>query len=158
MRRELLASFACRHGGVGCARRITPGGLSWPQWHLGRLKQPLLDRNRLISRWPIGWLYQLPLGIEDTRGIHHSLNTCFSDTAFTYGVLQVMKPSERYGPEHFDGGASLLHGGLTIFGSRHLECKVAASAAGEEAWEVLPQRPGSFYVATLCVPGIVYDT
>ena len=64
-------------------------------------------------------------------------------------MLQVMKPSERCDPEHFDGGASLLHGGLTIFGSRHLECKVAASAAGEEAsaageeaWEVLPQRPG----------------
>ena len=63
-----------------------------------------------------------------------------------------MKPSERYDPEHVDGGASLLHGGLTIFGSRHLECKVAASAASEEAWEVLPQRPGSFYVGNLCAP------
>ena len=70
-----------------------------------------------------------------------------------------MKPSERYDPAHFDGGASLLHGGLTIFGSRHLECMVAASAAGEmaswhpesmEDWEVLPQRPGSFYVGNLC--------
>ena len=80
----------------------------------------------------------------------HFFNTCFSDTALTYGLLQVMKPSERYDPEHVDGGASLLHGGLTIFGSRHLECKVAASAASEEAWEVLPQRPGSFYVGNLC--------
>ena len=61
-----------------------------------------------------------------------------------------MKPSERYDPAHFDGGASLLLGGLTIFGSRHLECMVAASAAGEEDWEVLPQRPGSFYVGNLC--------
>ena len=61
-----------------------------------------------------------------------------------------MKPSERYDPAHFDGGASLLLRGLTIFGSRHLECMVAASAAGEEDWEVLPQRPGSFYVGNLC--------
>ena len=82
----------------------------------------------------------------------HFFNTCFSDTALTYGVLQVMKPSERYDPAHFDGGASLLHGGLTIFGSRHLECRVAASAASEEDWEVLPQRPGSFYVGNLCAP------
>ena len=81
------------------------------------------------------------------------------DTAFTYGLLQVMQPSERCDPEHFDGGASLLHGGLTVFGSRHLECKVAASAAGEEAsaageeaWEVLPQRPGSSYVGNLRAP------
>ena len=82
----------------------------------------------------------------------HFFNTCFSDTALTYGVLQVMKPSERYDPAHFDGGASLLHGGLTIFGSRHLECMVAASVASEEDWEVLPQRPGSFYVGNLCAP------
>ena len=66
--------------------------------------------------------------------------------------IPVMKPSERYAPQHFDGGASLLHGGLAILGSRHLECKVAASAAGEEAWTVLPQRPGSFYVGNLCAP------
>ena len=82
----------------------------------------------------------------------HFFNTCFSDTALKYGLLQAMKPSERYDPEHVDGGASLLHGGLTIFGSRHLECKVAASAASEVAWEVLPQRPGSFYVGNLCAP------
>ena len=29
---------------------------------------------------------------------------------------------------------------------------VAASAASEEDWEVLPQRPGSFYVGNLCAP------
>ena len=114
------------------------------------------------------WLVQLTTDVrnalrkqskEDLRSNGtHFFATCFSDTAFTYGVLQVMKPSERYDPAHCDGGASLLHGGLTIFGTRHLECKVAASAAGEEAWEVLPQRPGSFYVGNLCAPGIAYDT
>ena len=95
----------------------------------------------------------------------HFFKTCFSETALTYGLLQVMKPSERCDPEHFDGGASLLHGGLTIFGSCHLECKVAASAAGEEAsaageeaWRC--SRNGQ-EVSTLgiCVPpGIAYDT
>ena len=50
--------------------------------------------------------------------------------------------------------AELLYSmeGLTMFGSRHLECMVAASAASEEQWEVLPQRPGSFYVGNLCAP------
>ena len=42
-----------------------------------------------------------------------------------------MKAGERYDPEHFDGGASLLHAGLTIFGTRHVEVKVAGSAAQE---------------------------
>ena len=31
------------------------------------------------------------------------------------------------------------------------ECEVAASAA-TEAWEVLPQRPGSFYIGNLTAP------
>ncbi|MDA8583250.1 hypothetical protein N9L68_03430, partial [bacterium] len=39
-----------------------------------------------------------------------------------------------------------------------IECKVAASAASEEDWEALPQRPGSFYVGNWCAPGIVNDT
>ena len=108
------------------------------------------------------WLVQLTTDVrnalrkqskEDLRsnGMHF-FDTCFSDTGLTYGLLQVMKPGERCDPEHCDGGASLLHGGLTIFGTRHLECKVAASAAGEEAWMVLPQRPGSFYVGNMCAP------
>ena len=114
------------------------------------------------------WLVQLTTDVrnalrkqskEDLRSNGtHFFATCFSDTAFTYGVLQVMKPSERYDPANFDGGASLLHGGLTIFGTRHLECKVVASAAGEEAWKVRRQRPGRFCVGNWCAPGIAYDT
>ena len=118
--------------------------------------------TRCFLRHNRNWLVQLTEDVrnalrqqsnEDLRSNGaHFFSTCFSDTALTYGVLQVMKPSERYDPPHFDGGASLLHGGLTIFGSRHLECKVAASAAGVEEWQVLPQRPGSFYVGNLCAP------
>ena len=56
------------------------------------------------------------------------MTSCFSDTAFAYAILQVMTPGERHDPEHYDGGASLLHGGLTIFGSRGLEMQTAAVA------------------------------
>ena len=118
--------------------------------------------TRCFLRLNNSWLVQLTTDVRNAlrkqtkndlrKNGRHFFDTCFSDTALTYGVLQVMKPSERYDPAHFDGGASLLHGGLTIFGTRHLECKVAASAAGEEAWQVLPQRPGSFYVGNLCAP------
>ena len=41
---------------------------------------------------------------------------------------------------------------MTIFGSRHLQCRVSTSAASEKAWEVFPQRPGSFYIGNLCAP------
>ena len=86
---------------------------------------------------------------EELRGNgQHFFSTCFSDTALTYGVIQVMKAGPRYDPEHFDGGASLLHAGLTIFGTRHVEVKVAESAA--DNWDVLPQSAGSFYMGNLC--------
>ena len=98
------------------------------------------------------WLVQL------TKEVQKALRTlpletrkrnrpqCFSNTALTYGVVQVMKAG--YGPEHFDGGGSLLHWGLTIFGTRHVEVKANASAA--DKWDVLPQSAGSFYMGNMC--------
>ena len=59
-----------------------------------------------------------------------------------------MKAGPRYDPEHFDSGASLLHAGLTIFGTRHVEVQVADSAAKE--WSVLQQDEGSFYMGNMC--------
>ena len=32
-----------------------------------------------------------------------------AEDAWAYAVIQVMKPSEREDPAHFDGAASLLH-------------------------------------------------
>ena len=57
------------------------------------------------------WLIQLTKGVrtalhtlpqEELRGSgNHFFSHCFSDTALTYGVIQVMND-----PEHFDGGAT----------------------------------------------------
>ena len=58
----------------------------------------------------------------------------------------MLKVGEREDGWHTDGGASLLHAGLTIFGSRQLLVKVK----GEEGCICLAQRPGSFYVGNLC--------
>ena len=69
-----------------------------------------------------------------------------SDNAFAYASLQVLKVGEREDGWHTDGGASLLHAGLTIFGSRQLLVKVK----GEKGCISLAQRPGSFYVGNLC--------
>ena len=41
-----------------------------------------------------------------------------------------------------------MHAGLTIFGTRHVEVKVAESAA--DKWDVLPQSAGSFYMGNMC--------
>ena len=48
-------------------------------------------------------------------------NENFDHNAFAYSSVQVMKVGQRSEAWHTDGGASLLHAGLTIFGSRILE-------------------------------------
>ena len=69
----------------------------------------------------------------------------FADNAFVYASVQLLKIGERADGWHTDGGASLLHAAVTVFGSRTLQVKL------EDAGCIsLPQRPGSFYVGNLC--------
>ena len=74
-----------------------------------------------------------------------------SDNAFVYASVQVMKVGvPREDTWHTDGGASLLHAGLTILGRRqlHVKLKHPTGCVNLE----LDQRPGSFYVGNVCVP------
>ena len=70
---------------------------------------------------------------------------CFAKKAFVYTTVQVMRSTERLDPKHFDGGASLLHMGLTIFGKRRLDIWKDDGTSVE-----LDQVPGSVYVANMC--------
>jgi hypothetical protein len=60
-------------------------------------------------------------------------------------IIQVMRPSVRKDPKHYDGGASLLHGGLTLFGARDL-----ALLYPDGKSELLAQTPGTYYIGNLC--------
>ena len=101
------------------------------------------------------WLVQLTQKARQSlRGISKSIvglngddfNTeCFFETAFAYTTLQLMRVEARRDELHFDGGASLLHIGLTIFGERLLHCWFSD---GDE--QVFKQRPGSIYVGNMC--------
>ena len=72
------------------------------------------------------------------------ITDCFTDVTFNYVMLQVLRPETRRDPKHFDGGASLLHMALTIFGQRNVECWLA-----DETSQVFKQVPGSIYVGTM---------
>ena len=69
----------------------------------------------------------------------------FADNAFAYASIQVMKPGERDDDWHTDGGCSLLHASVTLFGTRTVQVRMA----GAEDID-LAQEPGSFYVGNLC--------
>ena len=68
----------------------------------------------------------------------------FADNAFAYASIQLMQPGARNDGWHTDGGCSLLHASVTIFGTRSVEVKVE----GQPEF-TLEQEPGSFYVGNL---------
>ena len=68
----------------------------------------------------------------------------FADNAFVYASIQLMQPGERDDGWHTDGGCSLLHASVTIFGTRSVQVKVEG-----QSQVTLEQEPGSFYVGNL---------
>ena len=112
---------------------------------------------RALRRCARGWLHQLQervraeirrvgLPVHVLPNASPFMEEDLSDNAFAYASVQVLKVGKREDGWHTDGGASLLHAGLTIFGSRQLLVKVK----GENGCTSLAQRPGSFYVGNLC--------
>lgn len=73
------------------------------------------------------------------------LRDSFEDTAWAYAIIQAMMPGKRWDPKHFDGGASELHMGLTIFGRRRLDLFLPDGTTVQ-----MPQELGSIYVGNLC--------
>ena len=61
----------------------------------------------------------------------------FKDTALCYASIQVMRCKPRCDPEHFDGGSSLLHAGLTIYGRRAVSYQEEGGR-----WARFTQEPG----------------
>lgn len=72
------------------------------------------------------------------------------------GVVQIVSDSFTGSePWHYDGGASFIHIGLTLYGSRHLVCRVKADTTTprtDQVWKeiTLDQKPGSFYLSNIC--------
>ena len=86
----------------------------------------------------------LPEELLATNGVVFTKED-FADNALVYASVQVLKIGERDDGWHTDGGSSLLHAAVTIFGSRSLEV-----ALEDERCISFPQRPGSFYIGNLC--------
>ena len=115
---------------------------------------------RALRKRSRGWLHQLQERVRSEirqvgLPVHVMPNASpfvdeeLSDNAFVYASVQVMKVGvPREEAWHTDGGASLLHAGLTIFGRRqlHVKLKHPTGCVNLE----LDQRPGSFYVGNMC--------
>ena len=96
-------------------------------------------------------LLMIPAANQGENG-QRFLQRNFRDDALAYAVIQIMRASERSDPAHFDGAASLLHAGLTVWGKRNLWVQLAEAAPGGQEWKKFPQQPGAFYIGNLCAP------
>ena len=85
----------------------------------------------------------MPATIYQKNGVP-ILQEEFADNAFAYVSIQLMQPGAREDGWHTDGGCSLLHASVTLFGTRSVEVKVIAKPQ-----VTLDQEPGSFYVGNL---------
>ena len=100
--------------------------LAWGAGQFGREPQP-----RSLSIWSLSWTDNVVSQIAragDTSVGRLSIGDAsdeateeeFADNAFVYASAQVLRLGEREDVWHTDGGASLLHAGLTLFGTRSL--------------------------------------
>ena len=122
----------------------------------GIASQRLQYLVRALRRKLRPWLQQLTVSVREQlrrEGLPQSylgtngdvfLEEDFADNAFVYASVQILKVAQRAEDWHTDGGASLLHFGITIFGSRVLQIQVDGDCISRL------QQPGSFYVGTLC--------
>ncbi len=97
-------------------------------------------------------LYRLSEETRDKNGL--GFMTMQAEQWFANcGELCVSVPKNADGsywaePEHCDGGASVLHLGLTLFGRRHVRCK----QGGDLPDVYIHCRPGSLYLVGFTVP------
>ena len=85
----------------------------------------------------------MPKGIYAKNG-QPILQEDFADNAFAYASIQLMQPGAREDGWHTDGGCSLLHASVTLFGARSVEVRVI-----DQPQVTFDQEPGSFYVGNL---------
>ena len=85
----------------------------------------------------------MPATIYQKNGVP-ILQEEFADNAFAYVSIQLMQPGAREDGWHTDGGCSLLHASVTLFGTRSVEVRVKGKPQ-----VTLDQEPGSFYVGNL---------
>jgi hypothetical protein len=85
----------------------------------------------------------MPETIYQTNG-QPIMQEDFADNAFAYASIQLMETGVRDDGWHTDGGCSLLHASVTLFGTRSVELKVEGKPQ-----VTLDQEPGSFYVGNL---------
>ena len=137
--------------------------------------------RRVNTEWLDDTGQKLRIALKDTITnpyTEYFFEQTLAQTAFSYGLIEVYKASDHCSRAHIDSDASLLLGGLTVYGQRSVQhiseipytsrrFDTAASAGesdddGRSAsrsppWQGIPQEPGSFYIGNFSVANHYVD-
>ena len=94
----------------------------------------------LIQRYVSG----LPPEVLSNKNAKFLLSTPPKEWLFKFIMIQVMRPGSRRDKRHVDGGASLIHLGLSVCGTRTLEFW----EVGREQPHRATQRDGDVYISS----------
>jgi hypothetical protein len=124
-------------------RRTQAWFLAWKRANAAPLAVMLATCRRRLCR--------MSKEMQGKNGIHF-LETDMDEWCLTSAEMSVSRAGSGDDlwsePEHMDGGASVLHMGMTLFGRRHIRC-----VQGEGLPEVfVPCRPGSVYMGQFTGP------
>ena len=110
------------------------------------------EHNEHALAGVVGSMHNVLASADDLRdNFEHALNTDWSSWLLVAGQIHVFSNpgADLVEPPHFDGAASFLHMGITLFGRRVLRLWTGARGhASAEQMEV-EMVPGSVYIGTL---------
>ena len=124
-----------------CAR-VLAWVRAWKACNAGSLAQMMLNATHAVRL----------LGKSTSLGLNanHFLECKPFSFCLVAGQVHIFKePGEVQENMHHDGGASVLHMGITLFGRRRLRCWEDDS---DGEYQDFPQVPGSVYLGTLTGP------
>ena len=119
----------------------------WARWRAWAAAWRLANAEQLQAV-QAKWFTALRALPPDVRGLNGQafLADDIMQWVADLGSMQVMTPTDRDDPEHYDGGASFLHLGVTLWGRRTISFQVK-ELGGELR---LQTAPGHVYFGSLC--------
>lgn len=112
--------------------------------------------GRLLLEAQKAWRQALKRLEASERGVNGDLllTEDVLDWACDVGAIQLMSATDRCDPFHWDGGASFIHIGLTLYGARRLCLELVTEDALEDGGSIKQLRvttsPGHIYCGSLC--------
>ncbi len=121
-----------------------PQWARWRAWAAAWRQANAIELQAVQAKWHTALKAMTPqeLGLNGQAFLDNDILDWVADL----GAMQLMSPTDRSDPQHYDGGASFIHLGVTLFGSREICFQVRES---DDVLRLVT-GPGHVYLGSLC--------